>query len=380
MKSEHEAKRESPWRPTKHTNLVRYGDRGTFHVRAKVGGVLVRKSLNTNVESIALLRLPDILREARKDSQGERSKEIADATITFEAVAKMVLASVNADAGLKPRTKSYYAERESQLYRAWPDLKTTPIRLIKKSDCEKWSSDFMRAGYNGDNHNHSLTFLRRVFARGVELGVCNVNAAADIGYAPIRKKQIRLPNSAQFASILQWLDRKTADPSSAEMVRFLAYSGCRVNEARHVRWADVDWDRGVIVVKGDPETGTKNSEIRDVPMIPQMRDLITKMRKARKHEPPEATVMRIDDCRKALGSACQRAGIARMTHHDLRHLFATRCIESGVDIPTVSRWLGHKDGGALAMRVYGHLRGEHSASMAAKVSFATATANEKANP
>jgi hypothetical protein len=30
-------------------------------------------------------------------------------------------------------------------------------------------------------------------------------------------------------------------------------------------------------------------------------------------------------------------------------LFATRCIESGVDIPTVSRWLGHKDGGALAM-------------------------------
>ena len=30
----------------------------------------------------------------------------------------------------------------------------------------------------------------------------------------------------------------------------------------------------------------------------------------------------------------------------------TSCIESGVDIPTVSRWLGHRDGGALAMRVY----------------------------
>jgi hypothetical protein len=54
----------------------------------------------------------------------------------------------------------------------------------------------------------------------------------------------------------------------------------------------------------------------------------------------------------------------------LRHLFATRCIESGVDIPTVSRWLGHKDGGALAMKVYGHLRNQHSASMAKLVSFA----------
>lgn len=34
----------------------------------------------------------------------------------------------------------------------------------------------------------------------------------------------------------------------------------------------------------------------------------------------------------------------RITHHDLRHLSATTCIESGVDVPTVARWLGHRDG------------------------------------
>jgi hypothetical protein len=42
-----------------------------------------------------------------------------------------------------------------------------------------------------------------------------------------------------------------------------------------------------------------------------------------------------------------------------------------VDIPTVSRWLGHKDGGALAMKVYGHLRDQHSVNMAQRVSFGT---------
>ena len=69
-------------------------------------------------------------------------------------------------------------------------------------------------------------------------------------------------------------------------------------------------------------------------------------------------------------------GIAHLRHHDLRHLFASTCIESGVDIPTVSRWLGHKDGGALAMKVYGHLRQEHSALQAQRVHFAAVGAPE----
>ncbi|MFM1737808.1 tyrosine-type recombinase/integrase [Akkermansia muciniphila] len=55
--------------------------------------------------------------------------------------------------------------------------------------------------------------------------------------------------------------------------------------------------------------------------------------------------------------------------HDLRHFFATSCIEAGIDIPTVAKWLGHRDGGALAMKVYGHLRDEHSKEAARKLTF-----------
>jgi integrase len=79
--------------------------------------------------------------------------------------------------------------------------------------------------------------------------------------------------------------------------------------------------------------------------------------------------MRVRECQGAIDSACKKMGIERITHQDLRHLFATRCIESGVDIPTVSRWLGNKDGGALAMKVYGHLRDQHSVCKAQKVIF-----------
>ena len=48
-------------------------------------------------------------------------------------------------------------------------------------------------------------------------------------------------------------------------------------------------------------------------------------------------------------------------------IFATRCIASGVDLPTLASWLGHKDGGVLAAQFYGHLCRKHSTSMAHKV-------------
>jgi hypothetical protein len=44
-------------------------------------------------------------------------------------------------------------------------------------------------------------------------------------------------------------------------------------------------------------------------------------------------------------------------------------MESGVDIPTVSRWFGHKDGGALAIKTYGHLLREHSIAQRAECQF-----------
>jgi integrase len=152
-------------------------------------------------------------------------------------------------------------------------------------------------------------------------------------------------------------------------VRFLAFSGLRKTEAKFVTWADVDIQRGEITVRGHPETGTKNDEVRRVPMIPELRLLLESFRESRATEKPSAPVLRVFEAEKSMRRAASVLGIPHLRHHDLRHLFASTCIESGVDIPTVSRWLGHKDGGALAMKVYGHLRQEHSALQAQRVRF-----------
>jgi integrase len=149
-----------------------------------------------------------------------------------------------------------------------------------------------------------------------------------------------------------------------------------IGEARENAWRAVDFDAGEIVVRGDPETATKNWTVRRVPLIPDARALFERMRGDRPDESLDAKVFRVGECQKALDHVCKKVGADRITHHDLRHLFATRCIESGVDIPTVSRWLGYKDGRALAMKTYGHLRREHSIAQAQRVTFTPATTKQ----
>jgi integrase len=197
------------------------------------------------------------------------------------------------------------------------------------------------------------------------------NPAAVLKNAPVRGKEIALPSIEKFnALIAQMRVRGGGDSRNcADFASGLAFTGCRLGEANALEWRDIDFETGEVLVRGDAETGTKNWEVRRVPLIPDARGLFERMRSERASEPLDAKVFLVRRCPKALTYACKQVGTPRLTHHDLRHLFATRCIESGVDIPTVSRWLGHKDGGSLLMKTYGHLRREHSIAQAQRVTF-----------
>jgi integrase len=273
---------------------------------------------------------------------------------------------------LKPRTKEYHEQRVNALLKSWPELKSIEVRKISKTDCLCWAAGFGQ-GSSATAFNHTISVLRQVIEIGVETGARYDNPARFIKRLRERPKKLRLPEFEQFEQFIVEMENSGGrfSKACADLVRFLAFGGFRKSEGAQITWADCDFERGKIAVRGDPETGTKNGEVREVPMIPDMRDLLQRLRSERGGEQGEVTVMTVRECQKAMDRAAKVAGMERITHHDLRHLFATRCIESGVDIPTVSRWLGHKDGGALAMKVYGHLRDEHSNAMAEKVTFSS---------
>src|SRR5262249_43086149 len=143
----------------------------------------------------------------------------------------------------------------------------------------------------------------------------------------------------------------------------------RRGDAVKITGKDVVLEAGKMFGRGARKTATKNWTVRRVPLIPEARELFERMRAECAREPLNAKVFRVREAQKALDRACVKVGIDRITHHDLRHLFATRCIESGVDIPTVSRWLGHNDGRARDEKTYSDLRRERSIAQAQRVRF-----------
>jgi hypothetical protein len=56
----------------------------------------------------------------------------------------------------------------------------------------------------------------------------------------------------------------------------------------------------------------------------------------------------------------------------MRHYFISHCVMAGIDYMTIAIWVGHRDGGAMIGRIYGHLKPGHSASQAAKLGSAKA--------
>ena len=358
------------WSKTPTQFLVRHCQSEVYYARTWAGGKGVWKSLGTTHYSIAKERLKKHLSGLKPAGQPVGGDNVSP-KMTFVEAARIHLGKLDDNVDLKPRTKAYWRECLRALEKSWPWLNQTELRKITLDDCEEWASAFKKK-VSPTRFNNTLAILRHVLSVGIKKGVIFSNPAAEVERRPARYKQIALPSTEKFNAMVAKMrsghGRFSRD--CADLAEGLAFTGCRIGEAREVEWRDLDFNKGEVVVRGDRETGTKNWELRRVPMIPDARALFERMRAERPDESLATKVFRVRECQKAIDRACRKVGADRITHHDLRHLFATRCIESGVDIPTVSRWLGHKDGGALLMKTYGHLRREHSRAQALKVSFA----------
>src|SRR6266567_8355288 len=130
------------WESTTVQNLIRYRPSGAYFARFKVGGKLVRKSLETPVFSVAKQRLPDKIREYR--SRHESVKAFANGKMTVGDAVEVYLGKIRCSVSLKPRSKQYYADLIAFITGSWPALMETDVRKVTDRDCEFWLARYQQ--------------------------------------------------------------------------------------------------------------------------------------------------------------------------------------------------------------------------------------------
>lgn len=384
------------WQKSKVANLIRHHG-GRYYGRFTISGKTKFIALHTTVFEVAKIQLS---RERLKiDSTRAAHSALADGRPTMGNLHAIYLEHVKARADVSEGTKERYRQFADYILKTWPRFANLRPDEITLEAVEEWrnhaltvGTGYRPKGAKGDcagtrgnsagSFNKAVDALRLMLNMAVERGLIHYNPLLRRGVkAKNNPRKPKLPEAATLRAIFAEIEAGSESLAGwgveiADFCRGLAFTGCRLRELGRLTWADVDFPRGLIRV-----TGTKTEAARrEVPMIPDARALLEKIRarraKTAEHaiagEPfvdPAARVFAVSEAGKSLARACEKLGVDRLTHHDLRDAFCTQAIEAGVDIPTVAAWAGHADGGALLMKTYAHHRRPHSIAQAAKVSF-----------
>ena len=240
--------------------------------------------------------------------------------------------------------KSIRTERNRVL--AWArEFGNRPLGQITRTEIEAWRREKM-ARCRPATINRDLSRLRRMFSLAVEWELLEESPMAGIRF--LRENNAR----TRYLSLeeCQRLIASCMAPHIRAMVSVALHSGMRLGEILNLRWYDLDFSSGFILVRD-----SKNGESRHVPMDATLFALF----RAYPHRLGTDLVFsspaggRIVDVRTGFQNACKRAELTDLHFHDLRHTFASQFVMAGGDLYILKEILGHKSP-AMAAR-YAHV-------------------------
>jgi integrase len=328
---------------------------GTYFALLKVRGKQIKKSLKTKDATVAKRHLAT----HRAKAHNLLSE---DGGITFGNLAARWLDVIKSD--LRPRS---WQRLEGIVRTVKPFFASIPVRSIGQRQIEAWK--IKRAPLvAARTFNYEREVLRRVLEYAkTTLRVILENPALEIKKRKVGKAEVVIPTKEQFRLLVETLRAEPRVKEAADFIEFLGYSGLRLGEATQIKWRDINFTADTLLVTGG-EQGTKNHEVRTIPLFPPLRRLLERLSDERGGTPNDR-LFSLLSAKKALGTACEKAKLPHFGHHAMRHFFCSNAIEAGCDFKVIAGWLGHKDGGVLVAMTYGHLRNEHSVAMAKRMTF-----------
>ena len=152
------------------------------------------------------------------------------------------------------------------------------------------------------------------------------------------------------------------------------YSGLRIGELIALQWSDIDFAKGILTVSkschdgndgliiDEPKTATSR---RIIPLPKQLLPILKGVKK-RSDSPfvvsANGKPVSVRSYQRSFELLLKRLKIPHKGFHSLRHTFATRALECGMDVKTLSEILGHKTP-IVTLNRYAHSFMEHKADM-----------------
>lgn len=156
------------------------------------------------------------------------------------------------------------------------------------------------------------------------------------------------------------------------------YTGLRIGELLALSWEDIDFGKGLLFVSKtchDGNDGEKHIRITDSPktvnsrrVIPLPKQILPLLKGVKKHSECEYIVADGDkpvfvrSYQRTFELLLKKLHVPHKGFHSLRHTFATRAIECGVDVKTLAELLGHKNA-TITLNRYAHSLLEHKVDM-----------------
>lgn len=161
------------------------------------------------------------------------------------------------------------------------------------------------------------------------------------------------------------------------------YTGLRIGELLALTWNDIDFDKNILSVTKTCHDGNENGKrirIIDTPktensrrQIPLSKTLVKMLKDMKKKSNCEFVIadgekpVYIRSYQRSFELLLKKLKLPHKGFHSLRHTFATRALECGMDVKSLSEILGHKNA-TITLNRYAHSLWEHKAEMMNKLS------------
>ena len=285
-------------------------------------------------------------------AQGQAEEDYA---VTEMTVRKLVTEWLHVTASrIKESTAAHYAMKaEKHLIPAFGEIKCC---LMKAKDIYAFIERKLKEGLSVRYLSDIIVLFKSVFRYASrEYRIRNV--LDGIVLPKKNKPEIAVMNKEQQFRLEKYLDKHPSVTSVG--ISISMYMGLRIGEVCALQWKDIDLEKRILTVSKTIQrvqcrTGAKHTKLiitepksesskRTIPipdcLLPLLRQFMDNgevyVVSGRK-KPVEPRTMQY-----RFAKILHNADLPAFHYHSLRHLFATRCVELGFDVKTLSEILGH---------------------------------------